>query len=215
MHFACTACLGNPLCVHFACARIYTWGNNQGIVLSWLTLVFRFSTIFKRSFGARFCKTNEHLWCHMNEEMSDFHTPTFKHETGVVIDVLHTSYCLCVFLDMIDELFYIFKKLWADNFDVQCVVMWEILQIVSCHCTEWCGSEKQKENMLGDAYPCVDFRDKHGLECLAWAIYDHVFIPGNKPALSGYHEWDCIIVGTLIHLIYQGQVDEDHCSSCV
>ena len=46
------------------------------------------------------------------------------------------------------------------------------------------GSEKKKENMLGDKYPWVDFPDADGLKHLAWAVYDGVFMPGNKPALA-------------------------------
>ena len=55
--------------------------------------------------------------------MLDFHTPTYKCETSTAIDMLHTGYCLCVLMYALDELFYIFKKLWAEDFDVQCVVM--------------------------------------------------------------------------------------------
>ena len=86
----------------------------------------------------------------------------------------------------------------ADDFDAQCVVAYEILQIVSCGCMDWCGSEKQKDNTLGDAYPWVDFWDIHSLEHLAWAIHNGVFMPGNKPALSGYYNYDRVLVGTLV-----------------
>ena len=67
-----------------------------------------------------------------------------------------------------------------------------------------CGSEKKKGNTLGDAYPWVDLRDVDGLEHLAWAMYNGVFMPGNKPALSGHYGWDCVVAGTLIHLIFLG-----------
>ena len=36
-------------------------------------------------------------------------------------------------------------------------------------------------------------------------------MPNNKPALPGYYDWDCVVAGTLIHLIFQGQTDEEHC----
>ena len=48
-----------------------------------------------------------------------------------------------------------------------------------------------------------------GLERLAWAIYDGVFILGTVPDVSGYQ--DCIVVGTLVLLIYQGEMVWDHC----
>ena len=55
----------------------------------------------------------------------------------------------------LDELFFVFKKLHADDFDVQSVVAYKILQIASCRCMEWHGSEK-KNNTPGDAYLWVD-----------------------------------------------------------
>ena len=57
----------------------------------------------------------------------------------------------------------------------------------------------------------MDFQDIHGLECLAWAMYDRLFVPGNKLALSGHYNWDHVLVGTLIHLIFWGQTDKKHC----
>ena len=131
MCFACAVHLREALCVPIACIEIYIRGNDQGITLSLLTLVFRFDVIFHRHFGGRFCKVNEHLWCHVNEEAADFHTPTFQREMGMALDVLYTSYCPCVLMHALDELFFVFKKLQADDFNVQCMVAYEILQIVS------------------------------------------------------------------------------------
>ena len=157
MHFACVAHLRGVLCVCFAHLEIHIRGNDQGIALSWLTLVFRFDVIFHGHFGGRFCKGNEHLWHHVNKETVDFHTPTFKRGTGMVLDMLHTGYHLCVLMYMLDELFFVFKKLWTNDFNVQCMVAYEIPQIVSHRCMEWHGSEKKKENTLRDTYPRVDF----------------------------------------------------------
>ena len=72
-----------------------------------------------------------------------------------------------------------------------------------CCCTEQCGGKKAKGQTLGDAYPCVDFRDVVELEQLAWAIYDGVFIPSRVREMSGYQDWDCIVAHSLIPLIYQ------------
>ena len=152
-----------------------------------------------------------HAWCHANEEVADFHTPTFQRETGKALDVLHTGYHPHILMYVLDKLFFVFKKLWMDNFNVQCMVAYEILQIASRQCTEWRRSEKKKANTLGDAYPWVDFQDIHSLKCLAWAMYNGVFVPGNKPALSGHYDWDHVVAGTLIHLIFWGQTDKDHC----
>ena len=86
---------------------------------------------------------------------------------GAALDVLCTSYHPCVLMYMLDEFFFVFKKLLDDDFNVQSVVAYEILQIVSCRCKEWCGSEKKKDNTLGDAYPQMNLWDANGLECLA------------------------------------------------
>ena len=64
---------------------------------------------------------------------------------------------------------------------------------------------------LGVAYPHVNIWDVAGLEKLAWAIYDGVYILGRVPALSGYRDWDRIVVGTPIPLIYQGEMVWHHC----
>ena len=211
MCFAHVAHLRDVLCVHFACIEIYIRKNDQGHALSLLTLAFRFDVIFHRHFGGRFCRGNEHLWHHANKEVVDFHTPTFEREMGMALDVLHTGYHPCILMYMLDELFFVFKKLRADDFDMQYVVAYEILQIALCQCTEWCGSKKKTGNTLGDAYPCMDLWDADSLECLAWAVYDGVFVPGNKPALSGHYNWDHVVAGTLICLIFWGQTEKEHC----
>ena len=154
--------LRDVLCVHLACIEIYIRRNDQGITLSLLTLVSRFDMIFHRRFGGRFFRGNEHLWHHVNEEVADFHTSTFPREMGVALDMLdtsyhpRTSYHLCTLMYTLDKLFFVFKKLWADDFDIQCMVAYEILQIALHRCSEWHRSEKKKGNMLGDAYPRVD-----------------------------------------------------------
>ena len=157
MCFAHVARLRDMLCVHFACLEIHIRGEWPGYCTNWLTLVFRFDMISHRHFGGRFCKGNEHLWHHVNEEMADFHTLTFERGTGMALDMLHIGYHPCILMYMLDELFFVFKKLQTNDFDAQYVVAYEILHIASCRCMEQCGSEKKKENMLGDAYPQVDF----------------------------------------------------------
>ena len=112
---------------------------------------------------------------------------------------------------MLDEMFHVFKQLKEDNFDVQCSVMWEILHVAQCCCTEQHRGGKAKGRTLGDAYPCVDFQDVAGQELLAWAIHYGVLVLGRVPDMSGYQDWDCIVVGTLVPLIYQGEIVWDHC----
>ena len=81
-------------------------------------------------------------------------------------------------------------------------------------CTEWHGSDKKCCNTLGNAYPLVDLTDVDDLECLAWAMYNGIFIPGNPPRLTGHHDWSCIITGMTLHLIYHGKTMGEHCPPC-
>ena len=74
-----------------------------------------------------------------------------------------------------------------------------------------CGKPKKCHKMHGEAYPRVDLNDMDGLECLAWAVYDGVFLPGNPPALTGHHDWQWIIVGTILRLVYWGATAGAHC----
>ena len=187
-------------------------GNDEVIVLSMLVLVFRFNMIFHRCFGGRLCRGNEHLWHHVNEEVADFYTATFQRETGMAIDVLCTGYHPHVLMYALDELFFMYKRIQANNLDVLHVVAYEILEIASLHCTKQ-HSSKKKCHTLGDAYPKVNLRDINGLKCLAWAIYDGVYMPSDEPALSGYNKWESIVVGTLIHLVFCGQTNKEHCKS--
>ena len=111
---------------------------------------------------------------------------------------------------MLDEMFHVFKQLKEDDFNVQCIVTQEILHIAQHHCTEWRRGGKAKGQTSGDAFPHINFQDVAWLERLASAIYDRVFIPGRAPDMSGYQDWDCIVVGTLVSLIYQGKMVWDH-----
>ena len=111
---------------------------------------------------------------------------------------------------MLDELFFVHKRVRANDVNGQCMVTYEILKIALLHCMEWCSSEKKKCNTLGDAYPKVNLSDVNGLEHLAWTIYDEVNMPGDQPALTGYNDWDCIAMGTLLHLIFCRQTDKEH-----
>ena len=68
--------------------------------------------------------------------------------------------------------------------------------------------------MRSKAYPRVDLNDVDSLEHLAWAVYDGVFLPGNPPALTGHHNWQWIIAGTMLRLIYWGATVGAHCPPC-
>ena len=66
------------------------------------------------------------------------------------------------------------------------------------HCTNRCSKPKKWHKTCSDAYPRVDLNDMDGLEHLARAVCDGVFLPGNPPTLTGYHDWQQIIVGTML-----------------
>ena len=73
--------------------------------------------------------------------------------------------------------------------DGQHVVTYKIFTVALFHCMEWCDSEK-KCNTLGAAYMKVKLGNVNGLECLTWAVYDGVYVPGDPPALTGYYDWE-------------------------
>ena len=78
---------------------------------------------------------------------------------------------------------------------------------------EWHSKPKKCHKTCSEAYPRVDLNDVDGLEHLG-AVYDGVFLPGNPPALTGHHDWQQIIVGTTLRLIYQGATVGVHCPPC-
>ena len=104
-----------------------------------------------------------------------------------------------------DKLFNIFQGVGANDLYGQHIVAYEILAFASVHCTEWRSSTKKCCHTLGDAYPLVNLGDVDGLECLAWAIYDGVFVPGKPPRLTGHHDWAHIITRTTLCLIFHGK----------
>ena len=167
-----------------------------------MALVCRLDTIFRRHFKGTFCKGSKHLWRHVNEHQVDFQMPMHDHETGMPIDLRSTGTHSYMMLYTLDELFYMFWDIGTNDIDGQCIVTYEILTVALLHCMEWCGSPKKPCNTLGDAYPRVVLSDVNGLECLAWAVYDGVFVPGHPPVLTGHHDWSHIITGITLHLIF-------------
>ena len=73
------------------------------------------------------------------------------------------------------------------------------------------SSQKKECNTLGAAYTRVNLSDVDGLEHLAWAVYDGVCVPGNPLDLTDHHDWECIIVGTTLHLIFRRRTNDEHC----
>ena len=70
--------------------------------------------------------------------------------------------------------------------------------------------QKAKGQTLGNAYLHINFWDVAKLEQFAWAIYDRMFVPGRVSEMLGYQDWDHIVVGSLVPLIYQGEMVWDH-----
>ena len=200
------------LCVHLACIEIHIGGGgNKGVVLNDLGLIFRFGVIFKKRFKGKFSKSNEHLWWHVNAEIADFQMLTYEWDTGALIDVRRTGSHLCMLLYVLNKLFHVYKGVGVNDVDRQHIVAYKILMVASLHCMERHGSQKKECNTLMAAYPRVNLSDMDGLEHLTWAVYDGVYVPGNPPALTGHHNWERIIVGTTLHLIFCGRTNDKHC----
>ena len=58
----------------------------------------------------------------------------------------------------------------------------------------------------------MNLSDMDGLEHLTSAVYDGVYMPGNPPALTGHHDWEHIIAGITLHLIFHGRTNDEHCT---
>ena len=151
------------------------------------------------------------MWQHISVEIADFQMPTYEWDMGAPIDVLRTDSHPRMLLYVLNELFYMYRGMGENDTDGQCVVAYKILKVVSLCCREWCSSQRKECNTPGAAYPRVNMSDMDGLECLAWAVYDGVYMPGDLLDLTGHHNWEHIIVGTTLHLIYHGRTNDEHC----
>ena len=130
---------------------------------------------------------------------------------GVPINVLRTGTCLHMMLYVLDELFYVYRGVGANDMDGQCIIAYEILTIVLLHWMKWCSNPKKACNTLGNAYSRVKLNNVNGLEGLTWAIYDGVYVPSDPPVLTGHHDWEHIIMRMTLHLIFHGATTNEHC----
>ena len=135
-------------------------------------------------------------------------------ETGTPRDLRRTGTHPHMMLYALDELFYMFWGIGTNDIDRQHIIAYEILTVALIHCTDRCSSPKKPCNTLGDAYPRVVLSNVNDLECLAWAMYDSAFVPGDPPALTGHHDCPCIIAGTTLCLIFCGKTPSEHCEPC-
>ena len=152
-----------------------------------------------------FAKTASIVGRHVKESFADFKMPTYNHKMGVPCNKERTGTCPHMMLYAMNEMFHVFQGMGANDLKGQHIVAYEILALVSLHCTEQHGSDKKCCNTLSNTYPLVDLSNMDGLECLAWAMYDGIFIPGDPPRLTGHHDWSHIIAGMTLHLIYHGK----------
>ena len=179
-----------------------------------MILLHRFETIFRQCFNAMLYKDNKHLWRHVNESLTDFEMPMHDSETGMPCILKRTGTHSCMILYAMDEMFHVFQGVGANDVDGQCVVAYEILTLASLGCKEQHSCARKHCNTLGYRYPLVDLTDMDDLECLAWAVYDGIFIPGDPPRLTGHHDWSCIITGMTLHLICHSKTEGEHCPPC-
>ena len=135
--------------------------------------------------------------------------PTFNHEDLRPCNVKQKGTCPKTLLYAQDELFHIFLGVGANDLNVA----YEILFFMSLHCKEQQGKLKKCCYTHGEAAARVDLNDADGLECLTWAFSDGVFLPGDLLMLTGYHDWQRIIAGTMLHLISLGATGDEHCST--
>ena len=60
----------------------------------------------------------------------------------------------------------------------------------------------------------MDLNEVNSLKHFVCTIYDGVFLSRDLPTLTGYHDWQQIIAGTMLHLIYWGTTADEHCPLC-
>ena len=149
-----------------------------------------------------------------SETAVDFSLLTFDIDDLSLCSIKCMGLCLKMLLYALDELFHVFSGMGTNDLDGQCIIVYEILCLASFHCTEHHGRPKTCHKMHSEAYPRVDLNDVDGLEHLALVVYDGIFLPGNPPVLMGHHDWQWIIAGTMLRLIYQGATVGVHCPSC-
>ena len=140
-----------------------------------------------------------------HQHRDSFQALTYEWDIGTPIDVLRTGSHLHMLLYVLNEMFYVYRGEGVNDADGQHVVAYEILTVVSLCCMEWHG------NTLGAAYSSVNLSDMDCLQHLAWAVYNKVYMPGDLLDLTGHHDWECIIVGTTLHLIFHGRTNDEYC----
>ena len=71
------------------------------------------------------------------------------------------------------------------------------------------GKPKPECDTFGPAMPHINLGDVRKLERLAWAVYDGMYVPGSRPALSGPCNWVCILNKKMTH-IFHGRTLWEH-----
>ena len=138
-----------------------------------------------------------------------FKTLTLNKETLWAKDSMRDEYHPKMILYALDELFYIYVQVKnSQKPDDKLMLAYEILCISTNCCTNrWNGIKKTG---VPDALALLNVDDVHHLECLAWAVYDGVFLVGPWPKLSGDCPWCTVLAGLQQH-IYRGRDDAAHC----
>ena len=87
-----------------------------------------------------------------------------------------------------------------------------MLSFASNRCTEWHnGRPKPEHDTFRPIMPNINLGDVRSLERLTWAVYDGMYVLGSQSALSGLHDWACILNKTMTH-IFHGRPLQEHCS---
>ena len=96
----------------------------------------RFKTIFCCRFNASFSKDAKKFWHFTSENISDFYTPTLKHETLIPYDKIQEGTHPKMLLYALDKLFHVFRGVGSNDIDGKCTIASDILSFASLCCTE-------------------------------------------------------------------------------
>ena len=162
-----------------------------------------FLEIYRKCFGAAYDATQESTWRWLTAQyISDFYAPAYTRgnppDTCLTLREGHRPK---MFLWMLEEFAFILCHLRKDDQDGAMVLGHELLLLACSRCHRKRGSRHPGSTSL-DKLPTCSYQtleramsapDTIQLERLAWAVYNNVMGPSEKPPLCGFETYDQII----------------------
>ena len=167
-----------------------------------------FHKIYKKHFGTSHDSTQKSTWHWiMNPNIRNFTAPAYtRNDLLHVCIMMHKGHWSKMFLWMLEEYVHILGWLCEDDRDGLMVLGHELLLLVCSRCCKKRGEGRASccpavlsLNHLPacsrDTLECSvhAFKDTIALECLAWVVYDNVWVPGKSLSLSSYESYGQVL----------------------